>query len=207
MYQAPPPSQFSSGPATEPPVSPQGSALPPPESVQPGLGSALPAEAPSPPAREAAPIEAQLVKLGLLTVAQLAEANRERFQSGRSVLEIVQERGWISQKDMEVLFGDAAPPPAAEPTPQVPAEPEPVVAPEPAPVLVPTRRFNVAIRLVDGEFVDVTTVDDEDAAHGCAREVVADLSRPRDGDWPFYGGRFLRPDAIVSVDVVEEELV
>jgi hypothetical protein len=179
MHQAPSSSQFSPGPPTEA----------------------------SPPARDGAPIEAQLVKLGLLTVAQLAEANRERFQSGRSVLEIVQERGWISQKDMEVLFGEAAPPPS-ELAPQVAAEPDPTppVAAAPEPVLAPARRFNVAIRLVDGEFVEVTTADGEDAAHSRALEVVADLSRPREGDWPFYGGRFLKPDAIVSVDVVEEEL-
>ena len=200
MYQAPLSSQSSPGLVNEPPVSPQGSAVPPPESVPPERGSAFPAEASSPPAREAPPVEAQLVKLGLITVAQLAEANRERFQSGRPVLEIVQERGWISQKDMEVLFGAAAPAPAAEPAPSL--EPEP----EPEPVFAVTSRFNVAIRLVDGEFVEVTTAADEDAAHARAREVVADLSHPREGDWPFYGGRFLRPDAIVSVDVVEEEL-
>ena len=39
-----------------------------------------------------------------------------------------------------------------------------------------------------------------------AQEVIEQFSTATDGQWPFYAGRFIRPDLIVSVDVVEGEL-
>ena len=38
-----------------------------------------------------------------------------------------------------------------------------------------------------------------------AQEVIEQFSTAADGQWPFYAGRFIRPDLIVSVDVVEGE--
>jgi len=36
-----------------------------------------------------------------------------------------------------------------------------------------------------------------------ASEVVRQFAETKDGSWPFIGGRFLRPDTIVSIDVEE----
>ena len=36
-----------------------------------------------------------------------------------------------------------------------------------------------------------------------AQEVIEQFSTATDGQWPFYAGRFIRPDLIVSVDVVD----
>jgi hypothetical protein len=33
--------------------------------------------------------------------------------------------------------------------------------------------------------------------------VIEQFSTAAEGQWPFYAGRFIRPDLIVSVDVVE----
>jgi Type II secretion system (T2SS), protein E, N-terminal domain len=113
-----------------------------------------------------------------------------------------------------------------EPTPEpVAAEPEPVVleplaleepAPEPsysrveeetAPQVDPEQElpsalsYEVALRLTDGERVPVGSFGDPQKAREYAREVVKHLSDDSDG-WPFFSGRFLRPDTIVSVDIV-----
>ncbi|MGB2954260.1 MAG: hypothetical protein WBB74_12845 [Gaiellaceae bacterium] len=186
------------------------SAVPPAEGTPLQTGTVEPAAEPAQSAAEpqpGPPVEAQLVRLGLLTVAQLAEANRERFESGRSVLEIVLERGWLSRRDLEVLFGDSLPAPATEveaPAPE--PEPEPQPAPELPPAATASKRFHVAIHLIDGDYVEVDAAGDEAAAQARGRQIVTELSQPRDGDWPLYGGRFIKPEAIVSVDIVEEEL-
>jgi hypothetical protein len=36
-----------------------------------------------------------------------------------------------------------------------------------------------------------------------AQEVIEQLTAVAATSWPFYAGRFIRPDAIVSVDLVE----
>jgi hypothetical protein len=120
----------------------------------------------------------------------------------------------------------AAPEPfAAEPEPEpepVAAAPEPVVAlpepephhPEPAPEAVEADaqvvRFveppaietiaRVFVRLSNGERVEAGSFDDVAAAKARAEEVVRQVSKSENG-WPFFGGRYIRPEAIVSVDV------
>jgi hypothetical protein len=68
-----------------------------------------------------------------------------------------------------------------------------------------TRAFRIALHLNGGERVDVGTAPDEEAAQQRAREIVFDLTRPRADEWPCYAGRFVRPDAILSVDVFADE--
>jgi hypothetical protein len=101
----------------------------------------------------------------------------------------------------------------------VSAAPEPVVAlPEPEPQPEPEAvaaeaqvvRFveppaietiaRVFVRLSNGERVEAGSFDDVTAAKARAEEVVGQVSKGENG-WPFFGGRYIRPEAIVSVDV------
>jgi hypothetical protein len=80
-----------------------------------------------------------------------------------------------------------------------PVSPSPIGQPGAPPPGHDQRR--VVIRLRDGELVQVGAALTLDRALALARETVASLEVP-DGEWPFVRDRFLRPDAIVSVDVL-----
>jgi hypothetical protein len=101
-----------------------------------------------------------------------------------------------------------APAPAPAPTPVTIAAPEaPVAEPPPAPAQAPPApapsRVGVGAcvlaRLANGERIDVGRFDDFDAAKTRAHELMAELRHA--DEWPFLGGRYVRPDAIVSVDI------
>jgi hypothetical protein len=62
--------------------------------------------------------------------------------------------------------------------------------------------IEVVVRLVDGDRALVGRFYEPDEAKQCAEGLVQSLGG-RNGSWPFVGGRFLRPEAIVSIDVVE----
>lgn len=97
----------------------------------------------------------------------------------------------------------------AEPAPEPVAVAEPAPAPEPTPQ-AQTVRFvepaavetiaRVFVRLSNGERVEAGSFDDVGAAKGRAEEVMNEVSAGERG-WPFFGGRYIRPDAIVSVDI------
>ena len=110
-------------------------------------------------------------------------------------------------------------PPAAEIPAEAPAElpvidpfpPAPAAEPvAPAPLetsllepLVHSRgAYRVIVRLQDGDGVDVGEFSDFGTAMEGAQEVIEQFSNSN-GSWPFYAGRFIRPDLIVSVDVVD----
>ena len=59
----------------------------------------------------------------------------------------------------------------------------------------------VVIRLRDGETIQVGAAPTREGAVALARETIARLDVP-EGEWPFVCDRFIRPDAIVSVDVL-----
>ena len=63
--------------------------------------------------------------------------------------------------------------------------------------------FRVVVRLKEGEGVEVGSFRDFGTAMEGAQEVIEQFSTATEGQWPFYAGRFIRPDLIVSVDVVE----
>jgi hypothetical protein len=86
-----------------------------------------------------------------------------------------------------------APEPVAQPLAPPPA---PEIAPPPAPGATATR---VLVRLTTGERVDCGTFEDRQSAHTRARELMRELRE--DGEWPFVAGRFVRPDAVVSIDL------
>jgi hypothetical protein len=93
-----------------------------------------------------------------------------------------------------------APAPVAEP-----AVESPIVDPfehllEP---LVHSRgAYRVVVRLQDGDGIDVGEFKDFGTAMEGAQEVIDQFANAN-GSWPFYAGRFIRPDLIVSVDVVD----
>src|SRR2546421_1104226 len=98
------PAQIPLGLGGEPPVS-----LPAEEG--PELRAAPEPEEAATPLR--APLEAQLVQQGKLSMGQLAQAHRDRLEKGGSVLDIVVERGWVSTEDVAALraeHGEEAPP-------------------------------------------------------------------------------------------------
>jgi hypothetical protein len=91
--------------------------------------------------------------------------------------------------------------------PAMPVTADPVAQPvtEPAPPQPESElTWAVVLRLANGERLELGSFPGEAAAAEQARAVVAQVSS-EDG-WPFVGGRFIRPDAIVSVDLVELEV-
>jgi hypothetical protein len=62
---------------------------------------------------------------------------------------------------------------------------------------------SVVLRLADGERVAIGDFPTEETAKEHAASIVWQLTSKREGLWPFFGGRFLRPETIVSVDVVD----
>jgi hypothetical protein len=64
--------------------------------------------------------------------------------------------------------------------------------------------FHVILRLVDGERVLAGTYPDADQAH-CAAKELLDQFAQADAAWPHFDSRYVRPGAVVSIDLVEEE--
>jgi hypothetical protein len=167
----------------------------------------------------------------LVTPDQIATAMREEAETGRSIAEIVVANGWVTAEDLARLQAPTAaptaavsapepvaaapvtppaPPPAADPAapaaaPAVAAAPEPPApAPAPAPAATPQPAragvgARVLVRLENGERIEVGAFDGFEAAKERARGLMAELQQST--DWPFLSGRFVRPEAIVSIDV------
>jgi hypothetical protein len=153
-----------------------------------------PVEVADDPAPLRPPPETEFVESGKLTSGQLAQAHRDRLETGKHVLDIIVERGWVSAEEVAELreaYGIQAPPPSVE------AVPEPD-APPPAATCV-----SVAIRLTNGDLIAAGEADDSDKASALALAVVADLTSGT-GEWPFFGGRYINPETIVSVDLLPE---
>jgi hypothetical protein len=112
-----------------------------------------------------------------------------------------------------------APEPVVEVAPVVPEPVTPVVAfaPEPAVEVVPAApvtpvatleevepdpgtTFKVVLRLMNGERIDAHTCNGAVAARRHAEELVRGLAAGPER-WPYFSGRFVRPESIVSVDV------
>ncbi|HYM64601.1 MAG TPA: hypothetical protein VES61_07970 [Gaiellaceae bacterium] len=60
----------------------------------------------------------------------------------------------------------------------------------------------VVVRLTDGEVVSAGSFPSGDMAKDAAKILTRQIASSPDGEWPEIGGRFVRPDLIVSVDVV-----
>jgi hypothetical protein len=66
----------------------------------------------------------------------------------------------------------------------------------------PSELRRVVVHLVDGDCVQVGTAPNRDGALALARSVIVELDAPPAGDWPLVGCRLLRPESILSVDLV-----
>jgi hypothetical protein len=63
----------------------------------------------------------------------------------------------------------------------------------------------VIVRLRDGETVRIGEHPNAAAASAQAAKTVTQIaSAASNGKWPLFDGRYLSPDTIVSVDLVEE---
>lgn len=65
----------------------------------------------------------------------------------------------------------------------------------------PSELRRVVVRLIDSDVVQVGTAPNRDSAMVLARSVIAELDHPA-GEWPMVGNRLLRPDSVLSVDVL-----
>jgi hypothetical protein len=93
--------------------------------------------------------------------------------------------------------------------------PEPLsleVSNGPAPLRPPTEvlppaatveRYKIAIRLTTGDLITAGETDGPDKAAALGHAVVADLTQ-ENGEWPFFDGRFINPETIVSVDLLAD---
>jgi hypothetical protein len=157
-------------------------------------------------------IEAQVVRMGLMTPDEVATTMREEAETGRSFAELAVENGRIKAEDLARLTEPEAPAPAPpplavvpEPEPEVASEPEPIAEsepePEPEPELEPAARAHAAVfvRLTSGERIAAGSFDGQDAAEARAKELMDALDAT--GEWPQLEGRYVRPDAVVSIDV------
>jgi hypothetical protein len=64
----------------------------------------------------------------------------------------------------------------------------------------------VVLRLRDGDSVEIGTFSTSAEAATRAQELVAEIAAAEvNGTWPFFSQRYLRPDSILSVDLVDED--
>jgi hypothetical protein len=134
-------------------------------------------------AEPALPLQALLVRMGRITLEQLAEAIRENVQTGRAVEDIVVSRGWVSSEEVARLRpheAQEAAPAAAEPSDE---------------------SVSVFLNVENGERLRVAHFATEPEAQVHAQELVETLVRPEPGVWPRFGRWFVRPEAVVSVQV------
>ena len=103
---------------------------------------------------------------------------------------------------------EPAPEPAAQEEPASPAPPPEEPAPEPAAQEEPASLTAVILRLQDGTTLEVGTFPTVAEAAAEAQEVVIEIAAAdRNSTWPFFAQRYLRPDLIISVDLVEQSSV
>jgi hypothetical protein len=177
----------------------------------------IPPIAPAPaPAEEPEPV-------GLPTMASPAPAPEPQPEPAPAPVVAPVELPLMAPQPLENAAPAPEPEPAAAPEPVEPSFPElepaavvetapaPVPAPELeelfAPALQQQSAFSVVVRLRDGDGVEVGSFRDFGTAMEGAQEVIEQFSTAAGGQWPFYAGRFIRPDLIVSVDVVEADAV
>jgi hypothetical protein len=197
----------------QPPLSPPPAPGAPMSAPAPVAAPAPVMSAPAPPAAApAASPENVLVRTGLISSEQLDEALREQRGSGKHVAQIAVEHGWVTREQLSQLVAQGSAPPASAPSEApAPAAEAPEVAPEPDPEPEPTPEptpeepameivARVYAKLTNGDRVEVGSFRDLPEARGTAEQLVRDLRAERP-EWPCFSGRFVRPEAIVSVDV------
>lgn len=184
--------------------------------------AALPEIAPIPLVAPAAPVEEPAAELPTMAPPEI-EAEIEAEPEIAPVAFFAPQPVEVAPEHEAEVEAEVAPEPLAAPEPLVALEPElqlpddPFEAALPAPELVASPeieelfaaqrsgQFRVVVRLKEGDGVEVGEFRDFGTAMEGAQEVIEQFSTATEGQWPFYAGRFIRPDLIVSVDVVEGE--
>ena len=150
----------------------------------------------------AAPVEEPVAELPAMTPAEpVAEVAPVEFVAPQPV-EVEAHIEPEPEPGVEVEVEVALPTlePITEAVPVATTELEELFAPAQA----QSGEFCVVVRLKDGEgIVEVGSFRDFGTAMEGAQEVIEQFSNASEGRWPFYAGRFIRPDLIVSVDVVD----
>lgn len=85
--------------------------------------------------------------------------------------------------------------PVPEPVPPPVAPPPPVPQPTPA-------AFRLVLRLLNGELLELGSFEDRASADASAAHVVQQLIAGEAAGWLAFDGRYVRPGAVVSLDVV-----
>jgi hypothetical protein len=160
----------------------------------------LPTMAPSAPAPEPQP-EPELAPAGVVAPAELPMMAPQPLATVAPSLEPEAEPA-VAPEPVESSL------PELEPAALIETAPVPEPARELEELFAPVQQqrqsgFSVVVRLRDGDGVEVGSFRDFGTAMEGAQEVIEQFSTATDGQWPFYAGRFIRPDLIVSVDVVE----
>ena len=102
-------------------------------------------------------------------------------------------------------LAEAEPAPAEAPEPAPEPEPVPEPAAEQPPEVPQPTTHAVIVRLRDGDAVRIGEHPNAAAASAQAAKTVAQISSAAaSGKWPLFDGRYLSPDTIVSVDLLEE---
>jgi hypothetical protein len=193
-----------------PPVAPLPTVLPPAEErAADPVPSPLAAPQPAEPAPQPAAVEAPVVP-AIDTVPPLHEQTAPEPAPPPAAVEPAPEAPAVQPPPAPepVLQPAVAPPPAAEvPAPEIPAPPVESPAPQaPAPGVDQGAVSVVVLRLRDGDSVEIGTFPAAAEASTRAQEVVAEIAAAEvNGTWPLFGRRYLRPDSILSVDLVEED--
>jgi type IV pilus assembly protein PilB len=89
------------------------------------------------------------------------------------------------------------PPVSAAPEPAAPAAPPPPAVPQPTPAA-----FRLVLRLLNGELLELGSFEDRASADASASHVVQQLIAGEAAGWLAFDGRYVRPGAIVSLDVI-----
>ena len=110
--------------------------------------------------------------------------------------------GLIGAEGPPLTPAPEAPAPSNFEAPPVPIRSfESILAERTAAATAETRR--VVVRLLGGEELELGSYDDRDEAVTAARELMSRFSAAEaSGEWPDVDGRFMRPGAVASIDVL-----
>ncbi len=178
--------------------------------------------------REDVSLETLIHRAGLVSKERLDEALAEGERTGRSLGDVLVQKGWIDENELARLVvrqnglvpasrDELAPESSseeselrelalAEPPPRPPAPnalaPADTVAAGGAATETDTP-FRVVLRIEGGDDVVVSEFATEGDAEEAARDLIARLAR-RD-EWPLLGRTFVRPDRIFAVEISERQ--
>jgi Type II secretion system (T2SS), protein E, N-terminal domain len=130
-----------------------------------------------------------------LVVAARAEIERAALGAGSS-------NGTVAPPPAREVV-EAPAEPQAEAEAPAPAMPAPATLAEQPPVPQPTpAAFRLVLRLLNGELLELGSFDDRATADASAAQVIQQLIAGEAAGWLAFDGRYVRPGAIVSLDIL-----